>query len=726
VEKLIEFAELEQPLIFNSHGCLRGAGRTDFEELSNLADQMKCMSDVLTHDNSRHGVIFGSHVADQAWDNLVKSRSRLRMRYATDEKHMEGVQPIVLEDCEQSERNARAFHFLLDYILGVMAWWLVRCADSGYWRTQILATLAQWAVKMKIIARDPVKCAESSLSATSGMIEELKIVADANDVLIKIGGKKKDVSPVQSQTDYCNLYIEEKLWIRDALKGILGEVLLALAQDDKSTAPADFFEICTMIFRKDTEPDRGGRIWTGMGNGDVGVSSNLDHISFCYSLTSLLNLHINKMKHAQRPPQAPIDEFVKLSGYIFEEKETRRYDLQVYSMDHIITLLIPLLLMQPFAVKQIGSLMSTAMAFMDAKEILRVFTPPPIDFALELALSTHAWLQDTGTSRVRDPDITSLSESPLNRSSFCKFMRCACISCTNNIAATSKPQSVGPAKLAHIRDEYTAKFDDMMKWRVRSSDIVVFCRVYVRCVQGLAIVLVLGGLAVPFSVGERITGVDPFQIATYTWLLAGFLLISAKSVYVDDWPWNDFLQGHVKCRSVSDLSKVSGIDAQIVLLFLLRNERKNLLVTDGPYNGMFDRTLERRSMEQKRFQKKKKKDKDVDQDTEQTVGTKQGFSIDEPSHVNTLLASGIVVLKVRDKVGEHLICIDGRQGMLDASRAGTQGNWMTCPNFNSEQLEKIFDEHKQSSGERDVYMVERVEFQWVKVLGVYVKDSKFG
>jgi hypothetical protein len=387
---------------------------------------MTCISSVLTHDNSRHGVTFGSYAADEAWDILVQSRSRLRMRYATDEKHMEGGQPVLLEDCGQSERNARAMHLLLDYILGVMAWWLVRCADSKYWRTQVLATLAQWAVKMKVVARDPVKCAERSLSATSGMIEELKIVADENDVLIKIGGKKKDVSPVQTQTDYCNLYIEEKLWIRDALGAILGEVLLASAQDDKSTAPPDFFEICTMIFRRDTHTDRSGRLWTGMRHGDVGVSSNLDHINFCYSLANLLNLHINTLKHDQRPPQPPIDELVKMSGYIHENEKTTRYNLQVYSMDHVITLMIPLLLMQPVAVKQIGSLMNTAMAFMEAKETLRVFTPPPTDFALELTLSTHAWLQDTGTSRVLDPDITSLSESPLRRSSLCKFTRCAC------------------------------------------------------------------------------------------------------------------------------------------------------------------------------------------------------------------------------------------------------------------------------------------------------------
>jgi len=254
----------------------------------------------------------------------------------------------------------------------------------------------------------------------------------------------------------------------------------------------------------------------------------------------------------------------------------------------------------------------------------------------------------------------------------------------------------------------------MLKWDVRTSEIVLYCRTYVRCIQALATTLVLGGLAVPFSVGERITGVDPFQIATYTWLLAGFFLIAAKSFYVDDWPWNDFLHGHVKCHSVSDLSEVSGIDPQIVLLFLLRNEWNNLLVTDGPYNGMFSRTIE------KRGRKNREKDKET------TVIVRQGFSIDEPLHVYTMLASGIVPLKVRDGHGEHLICIDGRKGGWDMANSGRRLNWMTCPNFASEDLENMYDGNAPGTKERGVHMLERIQFKWARVLGVYVKDCKFG
>jgi hypothetical protein len=230
--------------------------------------------------------------------------------------------------------------------------------------------------------------------------------------------------------------------------------------------------------------------------------------------------------------------------------------------------------------------------------------------------------------------------------------------------------------------------------------------------------LVLGGLAVPFSVGDRITGVDPFQIATYTWLLAGFFLIVAKSQYVENWPWNDFLHGRVECHSITDLSEVSGIDPQQILLFLLRNEFYNVLNTDGPYNGMFMRRVQPDSSESAEGKSPANTQKTDSAPT--TYGA--GFSIDVPLNIYTMLASGIVPLKVRDHTGEHLICIDGRKGKWDRAQGGRRARWMTCRNFNSEDLEDQSEDHSL----KEVHRLERVRFMWTKVLGVYVKDSVFG
>jgi hypothetical protein len=240
-------------------------------------------------------------------------------------------------------------------------------------------------------------------------------------------------------------------------------------------------------------------------------------------------------------------------------------------------------------------------------------------------------------------------------------------------------------------------------------------KTYVRVVQVLALMLVLGGLSVPFSVGKRISGVDPFQIATYTWLLAGFFLVAAKSMYIDDWPWNDFLHGRVECHSVSELSEVSGIDPQLVILYLLRREWNTRLVTDGPYNSMFHRTLEG------------KKDPNSNEriNEEAVVVYRKGFSIDVPSSVDTMLASGIIPIKVQDGSGDKLICLDGRKGFYGSAIPNVLGNWITCRNFNRYDLENIFDSDVKEKNDQ-VHILEIGRFRWMKVLGVYVKDAKFG
>jgi hypothetical protein len=89
----------------------------------------------------------------------------------------------------------------------------------------------------------------------------------------------------------------------------------------------------------------------------------------------------------------------------------------------------------------------------------------------------------------------------------------------------------------------------------------------------------------------------------------------------------------VICRSVGELSEVSGIDPQIVLLYLFHNEYKNTLAVKGPYMGMFKRVSK----------------------------TDSGFVIDKAPQLSTLLASGFVIFRVRTEQGEHFTCVDVRE-----------------------------------------------------------------
>jgi len=177
-------------------------------------------------------------------------------------------------------------------------------------------------------------------------------------------------------------------------------------------------------------------------------------------------------------------------------------------------------------------------------------------------------------------------------------------------------------------------YDILTKCVMSEDSIAVDCRQYVWTILFIASILVSGGMAIPFGVKNKIQGVDPFQMTTFIWIVTGFFIIVCKSWKVTEWPWHDFLSHRVVCRSVSDLSYVTGLDSQVILSFLLQEERRNILVTRGPYNGMFSKTEE----------------------------SEGGFAIDEPPSLSTMLHSGFVVLKVANEKGEHLICMDVRKG----------------------------------------------------------------
>ncbi|KAF5485649.1 hypothetical protein CGCF413_v013441 [Colletotrichum fructicola] len=99
-------------------------------------------------------------------------------------------------------------------------------------------------------------------------------------------------------------------------------------------------------------------------------------------------------------------------------------------------------------------------------------------------------------------------------------------------------------------------------------------------------ILVVGGITAGLIVGERIPGVDPFNIATFAWVLAAFIILIAKSLSVREWPWRDFLRGQVPCRSVSELHTVTGIDEQRILKYLLASVLKHTETKSfGPSEG---------------------------------------------------------------------------------------------------------------------------------------------
>jgi len=231
---------------------------------------------------------------------------------------------------------------------------------------------------------------------------------------------------------------------------------------------------------------------------------------------------------------------------------------------------------------------------------------------------------------------------------------------------------------------------------ISEGTITIRCQYYVYSIISFAFIFGLGSIAIPFTVGARIPGVDPFQVTIYCWALAGMILIVCKSIYVSNWPWHDFLRSQVICRSLSEASHVSGIDPQAILLHLLDQDYIGILQTKGPYNSMF------RNKSKGEF----------------------GFAIDRLVATKTMQESGFLILKVLNEVGSHLICVDSRKGTTGKNLVKLKEDEYLAGKV-MENYEGNVQHRKQEKAIHRVSLkTERLRYN--RVFGLYTGDAYFG
>ncbi|KAJ8119757.1 hypothetical protein ONZ43_g3364 [Nemania bipapillata] len=708
IEKLVEFAQSNEPPMFDSDGSLKETNLSEFESLSGLADQIGCNFQIIKHDNYRVIAENDGALSIDAVRAFKSSRRQLIKRYRSDGKHFKIRQPVMLSD---PVTNRKAYLALVDFVLGVMAWWLVRVVDNAFWNHQLIAVLGQWAVKLKVISFNPVECAEASLLRGEDLMHQMVEDFDDKDAFIlKIramgddSDQLKSINVLDEQTDLDSFYYLFKISLRLLLEGLLTQILGGLFVPNRSANTPEAFEACTLIYK--TGLDRKSTLLTSERDGDISATLQVRYLTYSYEAFNLLFSNSNRLY--RRGGRAPNKS--KATRVSFRKKELpfeRAYPTEFYidKIDELISLLVPFALTSTYSASNVDGLVSIVSLFQDSEDPIKHFEPPPRHLELDYTISTAEWISKKHRNRgspYHDPDIIDISKGPLSLG----------IRAGTGIAEMLKGQgsnvnsTVMEERATYILAEYKKHSKTMNQWVTAQKTITVDCYWYSRFFISLAIFLVLGSLAIPFTVGERITGVDPFQFVSFTWLFAGFILVTAQSRYVNNWPWHDFLGGRVVCRSVKDLAESSGIDPQMILLYLLHNEHKNTLALSGPFTGVFKRVL--------------------------TEG--DGFVIDVPTQLSTLLAGGLLVFKVLNEKGEHLICIDIRQGSRSIARKG-KANYNACMDVgwdDSTGADDLDDQESSAANMRTTERADKViklrrhEFAWERMLGLYVKDAAFG
>ena len=586
---------------------------------------------------------------------------------------------------------------------------MVRSVFSKYLEHQIFANLARWGVKLKALAKDPIRAAGQALTDTTDLFTARKTELDFhNEILIvQVGDKKTEINMSDTPTDPTSRYFEEKLVLGGVLENVITKMLATLITPDSSPNPSNSFKTCTLMYQ--TRLEGKTTILHRARNGAVSASSNFKHINFYYNIYLLLKSNTERIyNHTHQTPVAQ-PSAVSIRWSATDAPDTLRVAKSiVHRKGHLISLLIPTALSAPSCAVKLSHLGAIASILSKAEDSFAIHEPPKRDFSLEYVITTAAW-QDRAKrisgNEVGDKDIEPLSQSPTRQ--LMGHRSQATVPDSLHMSTTARNMAVGISKKTQV---YDSAMDLMKDWKITPTYIKVDCRRYVLSMIVIAVLIVLGGLAIPFSVQNRIRGVDPFNNTLFTWLFSVFFLVLAKSRYVSNWPSHDFLKGKMVCRSLSDSADVSGLDAQIIILYLLHKEWKTLLVTSGPYNGLFRRKCDPRTYDKKHV-----------------VLQTEEFSIDRPVALSTMYAAGFVILKVTTMEGEDLVCLDGRKGGWDYGNYGRKGNWMTCRNFNEDILEGIRDNvtANKEPGPK-VLFLQRIEFSWNRVIGVYIKESHFG
>ncbi|KAK0627550.1 hypothetical protein B0T14DRAFT_512852 [Immersiella caudata] len=519
------------------------------------------------------------------------------------------------------------------------------------------------------------------------------------DALINLGDHKED------------LYFTDNAAIFRFTSSSLFKVVYPLVASSSSGFPIDAFDISTVTYQGGT-PDSPLPIYVHQNRGgELNGSSYLGFTKHAYSAFAQVRYAVEGIRKAQVERDKglnPGSQSRETSSDSIQAHElesgtlvtmhlqdgTREPDepgvdqplkLRLTNLGEIVSILVPVLLTGPdtvsglqSALRKLGDLLS-----INVEEKL---TPNSPDFTAMVSVRTRTF-QSASSSCLPEADFRPLSLSLLAHADRqISHPKVPTTTAAWDLASTANIKQ----RIQEIQQRREQLAQQGREWDIEELAVRVKCAKYVYTVLAIATAFVVGGLVCGFTVGESIVGVDPFNIATFSWLLAGFIILVAKSIRVNEWPWRDFLLGRVTCRSLSELRAVTGANEQDLYLYLLTKESETALITRGPYNKMFVRKEEHSS---------------------------GGFSIDIKPEIRTLVAAGLILIKVSMQDGSALVCLDLRRGSekrdsrTSIAHIGHESNDHVC-RYPPRQGDRIQDVELNRSPMWN-------GLRWNKILGIY-------
>ncbi|KAI1451619.1 hypothetical protein F4805DRAFT_450781 [Annulohypoxylon moriforme] len=736
VSRLINVTTSQTPPEFKGSKDMAHDTKTSYEYLSILADLVLQTFSIPIYDSENVLAEHCKGLCDQ--EALRAYRISLENLCNKEEEAKERGEAVLYP-------NRQDFFNFVDYCTAILARVICAAVDGASLHVNVLAHLARLSVKLKIVSAKPHEHSKISLDhGESGLNITLPDHYGSR-------GLQDDKSPNMESFFEFSLKNLEDFYEMDSykLEGSMTSTkdflrTLYFLQYTKFQTGISFFfrlfisslrgtnnirrtsitsyELCAMVY--ETGFERFHTMVYQDQDGDIMGTSDASSINCARNIFHVLNqatLQLNgKLKHASSRNR---DEIVSSTatdnlGPGSTERVTLGSDnesvgtqiscsfsstgknsdslqgpIRLKSMSNIVTIIIPLIMATPASINGLESFINRSIfAEFPEERHLHPIIPRSYDkYTAFFCLTTDEYC--TKQQRGKPDDSKSLSNTLMRRrilpdKHIADIGRAMSFAHNTNEEAHPPPKKESNSERMQQYQSDVGNARNIMKaWILVEKGVIVPCKVYVYTVIFFCLLLVLGSVAVGVTIGQRISGVDPFNITTYCWVLAAFILLITKSIHVQEWTWNDFLHGRVVCKSVSELSSVTGVDDQYILTKLLQDESTSFLQTCGPYNTVF-----------------KHKSKD-------------GFSIDRPLGLWTMRMSGLIMIEVESLRGRGLVCLDLRRGTRGAviPNLGKQGSDKVLIHCNRLPKEKDQGSH----GNFKRIRLKEGLMVWVRAVGFY-------
>lgn len=675
-----------------------------YNRLHVMATTIKYALDVCMHDNE---LVLLEHQEPLANKEIFASSHRSLLR------NFDPAEGIILFDrkIKLAQHNDEAYHGLVNYLTAILARLLLRTVKGKFWVDNCLSTIAKFAAKLKVVGNDLPQAVSRTIEAQKDVqmrMEELARTQTGRQLVPTPTGKEASREDRES-SGWSALDIGQLgssgvryFIVMDAFdRGIgylLSNCVAELRWDEEVEQTADMFETSVIIYDTGFRGIRTHLVQERDGSIGVAAERNVIH---CAGVA----FDVCREVWSQQPSVLkPTGKYTTLDWNWTGLTDSE--DLEASSpgsrswttTQDVIAAFIPYSMF-------CGRFSTNLSQF--AVQIIQISdTTNPVQF--------YAQHNCLAAARIRTSQYeNSRSKKPISSKSQSQNVYDTTMALEGALAGIQGDPNSRSAKELRRRHQAQKErlrnaMNEFEKWVLDENSIIITSLWFSWVVLAAVGVLLAGGVAL-IAVRDGINGVDPSNLTVLIWTAAGFLMIYFKSMRVENWPWRDFLQGRVVCRSVSELEAVTKIDPQVLLAILMRFEPRMSLGKCGPFRSVFYRKAE------------------------------GGFLIDVPPTIKTAVAGGHIFVRVDSTHGPALVGLKAQNretySSIDSQDFRKDGTGYICRDLvNASQYRTPIareDTGEWKDGGRNLtkslplYPLCTNELRWHRVQGVFFEEALF-